>query len=169
MLLQPPKGAGLLGVSENAADGPFTYQREQKVIPHPGSVQGWAHQSRVWLHDLGHVPCHLSAVWGCHQPYQVLRDRKALCQSPGWSDTGLGLACWGFTSHSAGGWSKMHFCLIQFQDELYRPSPRQGWGSISISWGEWCCWRLSGGGSPAKPLASAAQAAEHVPPHRPLC
>lgn len=102
-------------------------------MPHPGRVQGWAHRSRVCLYDLGHVPCHLSAVWGYHQPCQVLGDRKALCWSSVWSDIGLGLACWSFTSHSAGGWSKMHFCLVQLQEELCCGSPRQGWGSISIS------------------------------------
>lgn len=58
----PQKGQVYWRVSENTADGPLTYQREQKVIPHPGRMQGWAHRSRVWLHDLGHVPCHLSAL-----------------------------------------------------------------------------------------------------------
>lgn len=137
------------------------------MIPHPGRVQGWAHRSMVWLHDLGHVPCHLSAL-GVPSALSGVEGQESSAGPQGgqWSDIGLGLACWGFTSHSAGGWSKMHFCLVQLQEELYRPSPRQGWGSISISWGERCCWRLSGGGSPAKPLASAAQGAEHVPPHR---
>lgn len=35
-----------------------------------------------------------------------------------WSDTGLRLACWSFTSHSAGGWREMHFCVVQLQEEL---------------------------------------------------
>lgn len=120
-----PKRGRFTQGSLTKADGPLTYQREQKVMPHPGRVQGRAHRSRVCLHDLGHVPCHLSAVWGCHQPYQVLGDRKALCWSPVWSDIGLGLACWSFTSHSAGGWRKMHFCLVQLQEELCCLSPRQ--------------------------------------------
>lgn len=161
-LSAPQKGQVYWRVSENTADGPLTYQREEKVMPHPGRVQGWAHRSRMCLHDLGHAPCHLSLVrcWGTGKI-------SSGPQGGQWSDIGLGLACWSFTSHNAGDWSKMHFCLVQ--EELYCLRPCQGWGSISISWGERCCWRLSGGGSPAKPLASPAQGAEHMPPHRPLC
>lgn len=75
------------------------------------------------------------------------------------------LACWSFTSHSAGGWSRMHFCLVQLQEELCCGSPRQGWRSISIS--------AAAGGFPEvgalpSPWASAAQGAQHVPPHGPL-
>lgn len=141
------------GVSENTAGGSLTYQREQKVMPHPGRVQGWAHRSRVCLHDLGHVPCHLSTVWGYHQPCQVLGDRKALLQCPGWS----------VVRH----WPQA--CLLEFHfpqcwwlegdaflcgsasGRALVSKPCQGWGSIPISWGERSCWRLSGVGALPSP------------------
>lgn len=161
------KGQVYWGFSENTADGPLSYQREQKVMPHPGRMWGWAHRSRACLRDLGHVPCHLSVAWGYHQPCQVVGDRKVLF----WSVVRLWPwacllefhfpQCWwleqdAFFSGSASGRALLSKARARAGDQY----PLAGGAVLLEAFRGW---------EPCQAPASAAQGAEHVPAHRPLC
>lgn len=142
-----------------------------------GRVKGWARWSRVRLHDLGHVPCHLSAVGVYSQPSNVLESRRAPRWTPGWWPwllvsgqvlaLGLGLPsepmlCPSSTSSFLP--SSLGFCCPQSlwlkraaflsgsaPQRVYHPTQRQGCGSISISWGAAMLLEPCGGGALPSP------------------
>lgn len=182
LLLQPPDMTGLLG----------SLGRTQQMVPSP--TRGSRRWYCIWE---GCRAGPISPGYGCmtlvmslvtsallggaySQPYNVLETRKAPRGSPGWWLCLLvGGQALGLPSQPV--LCSLAFCCPQHlwlkgaaflsgsaPQRVYHPTQRQGWGSISISWGAAMLLEAFWRWRPAKPPAGAAWGAEHVPPHRPL-